>query len=158
MNRLTRQLSILLLGRRKAGLRFTGDYATWDDALQNSIGYDAPAILSRTRAAMLKVKRGEAVYERDSVVFDKVEHSFPVLAGLLRAALSTSGRLVVLDFFKPEGGLMTAFYKFYMNFVVTKVGGAISKPCPVCAHTVTGASRSAAPNVPKLVHVPRSLM
>ena len=32
---------------------------------------------------MLKVQRGEAVYERDSVLFDHVEHSFPLLTGLL---------------------------------------------------------------------------
>jgi demethylmenaquinone methyltransferase/2-methoxy-6-polyprenyl-1,4-benzoquinol methylase len=50
-------------------------------------------------------------------------------AGLreISRVLKPGGRLVVLDFFKPEGGLMTAFYKFYMNFVVAKVGASISK-------------------------------
>ena len=69
-------------------------------------GYDGPAILAKTREAGLKVKRGEAAYERDSVLFDQVEHSFPLLAGLLRAALSQQGELVVLDF----GGALGSTY------------------------------------------------
>jgi putative methyltransferase (TIGR04325 family) len=106
MSRFTRQLSrVLPLGRRP-GLRFTGDYKSWAEALKDSSGYDAPAILAKTRAAVLKVKRGEAAYERDSVLFDQVEHSFPLLAGLMRAALRQQGELVVLDF----GGALGSTY------------------------------------------------
>lgn len=85
---------------------FTGDYASWDDATQSSTGYDAGVILEKTCAALLKVKNGEAAYERDSVLFDKIQHSFPVLAGLLRAAQAHDGRLCVVDF----GGALGSSY------------------------------------------------
>jgi putative methyltransferase (TIGR04325 family) len=106
MSRLSRQLSRRLPWRRHAGLHFTGDYSSWEAALKDATGYDAPAILAKTRDAVLKVKRGEAAYERDSVLFDKVEHSFPLLAGLLRAAARQQGELRVLDF----GGALGSTY------------------------------------------------
>lgn len=40
---------------------------------------------------MLKIASREAAYERDSVLFDKVQYSFPVLGGLLRAAIANGG-------------------------------------------------------------------
>src|SRR5258707_11909545 len=64
---------------------FTGDFGSWEEAEEASTKYGAPEILAKTRAAMLKVRNGEAVFERDSVVFDRPEYSFPLLAGLLRA-------------------------------------------------------------------------
>ncbi len=57
---------------------------------------------------MLKVSAGEAVFERDSVLFDEVIYSFPVLAGLLRAAVENEGHLSVLDF---GGALGSSFYQ-----------------------------------------------
>jgi putative methyltransferase (TIGR04325 family) len=92
--------------RRREAITFAGDYPSWSAALADATGYDAQVILERTRAALLKVKRGEAAYERDSVVFDEVQHSFPVLAGLLRAAIGGQGRLSVLDF----GGALGSSY------------------------------------------------
>jgi putative methyltransferase (TIGR04325 family) len=78
-------------------VRYSGDFRTWDEARRHSIGYDAAAILERVLQATLKVQGGEAAYERDSVVFDRVEHSYPLLVGLLRAALACKGRLNVID-------------------------------------------------------------
>ncbi len=106
MNALVRQFFSLFCGRRRGGITFTGDYSSWAEALQDSSGYDSPQILEKTRAALLQVKNGEAVYERDSVLFDKVQHSFPLLAGLLRAALEDHGVLSVLDF----GGALGSSY------------------------------------------------
>jgi putative methyltransferase (TIGR04325 family) len=88
------------------GIRFIGRYSSWRTALDASTGYDADSILARVSAASAKVKSGEAIYERDSVLFDKVEHSFPLLAVLMRAALENSGKLTVIDF----GGSLGSSY------------------------------------------------
>src|ERR1700722_19240907 len=89
-------------------VRYSGNFASWDEARQHSQGYDAPAILERVKQATLKVQRGEAAYERDSVVFDRVQFSFPLLTGLLRAALRNGGRLNVVD---VGGALGSTFFQ-----------------------------------------------
>jgi putative methyltransferase (TIGR04325 family) len=80
-----------------ARITFAGDYSSWAEAERASVGYDSPIILERTFASLLKIKRGEAAYERDSVLFDTPQYTFPVLVALLRAALAGHGRLSVAD-------------------------------------------------------------
>jgi putative methyltransferase (TIGR04325 family) len=87
---------------------FFGDYSSWEEALKDSIGYDSDIILNKVKDALLQVKEGKAVYERDSVLFDKIEYSFPVLATLLRIALENEGKLSVLDF---GGSLGSSYYQ-----------------------------------------------
>jgi putative methyltransferase (TIGR04325 family) len=99
---------------RNNKLCFNGDYQIWEDAVKASSGYAAANILEITREAMLKIRDGEAVYERDSVIFDKPEYPYPLLAGLMRIALS-SGRLSVLDF----GGALGSTYFQCRNFLNT---------------------------------------
>ncbi|MBK8640420.1 MAG: methyltransferase, TIGR04325 family [Chromatiaceae bacterium] len=79
-------------------LQLTGDCPSWEAAVADSTGYDAAVILERTRAALSRVKQGEAVYERDSVLFDEIHYAWPLLAGLTWAAARHGGKLVVLDF------------------------------------------------------------
>lgn len=85
---------------------FTGDHPSWAEAEAKCTGYNARDILEVTRTAALKVKRGEAAFERDSVVFPQLEFAFPLLAGLARAAATAGGRLRVLDF----GGALGSSY------------------------------------------------
>jgi putative methyltransferase (TIGR04325 family) len=85
-------------------IRFSGEFKSWEEAEAVSTGYGAPEILEKTRAALLKVKNGEAAFERDSVVFDAIQFDFSLLAGLLRAAAAERGRLSVLDFGGALGG------------------------------------------------------
>lgn len=92
--------------KRSDSIHYEGHYVSWNEAMQASTGYDADVILQRTRDSLLKVKRNEAVYERDSVVFDEAQHAFPLLAGLLRAAVASEGRLSVVDF----GGSLGSSY------------------------------------------------
>lgn len=87
---------------------FSGDYTDWDAALAGSTGYDSAVILRKTREAALKVKNGEAPFERDSVIFSKIEYAFPVLATLLRAGAENGGNLSVLDF---GGALGSSYYQ-----------------------------------------------
>jgi putative methyltransferase (TIGR04325 family) len=88
------------------GLHLAGNYASWKEATAHSTGYDAEVILERAKDALLKVKNGEAVYERDSVLFDEIQYSWPLLAGLMWAAAGSGGGLNVLDF----GGSLGSTY------------------------------------------------
>jgi putative methyltransferase (TIGR04325 family) len=83
---------------RRGGNVWSGDYPTWAAARADSTGYDAVGIVDRIEASALKVKRGEAVYERDGVLFEEIEYSWPLLAGLLWAAARHGGRLEVVDY------------------------------------------------------------
>ncbi|WP_287963191.1 methyltransferase, TIGR04325 family [Alcanivorax sp.] len=87
---------------------FSGDYASWNEAMQDSKGYDDPSILEKVRDAALQVKMGKAEYERDSVLFDRIEYSWPVLAALLWTAANNEGKLSVLDF---GGSLGTSYFQ-----------------------------------------------
>jgi putative methyltransferase (TIGR04325 family) len=100
------------------GIDFKGDYTSWSEAERHSTGYAAAVILERTREALLRIKRGEAVYERDSVLFDRPEYAFPVLTGLLRAALMRGGRLCVVDF----GGSLGSSYFQHRRFLSSAAG------------------------------------
>jgi putative methyltransferase (TIGR04325 family) len=95
-----------LCARVQGGLYLSGDYSSWGEALAASTGYDSEIILEKTRTALLKVKRGEAAYERDSVLFDEIQYSWPLLAGLMWVAAQSGGRLNVLDF----GGSLGSTY------------------------------------------------
>jgi putative methyltransferase (TIGR04325 family) len=92
------------LGNNSYGL--SGNYRSWDEAVRNSTGYDSEIILEKTKTALLKVKNGEAVHERDSVLFDEIQYAWPLLAGLMWVAAQAKGRLNVLDF----GGSLGSTY------------------------------------------------
>ena len=85
---------------------WSGDYATWEEAKIHCTGYEAANILEKCKIALLKVKKGEAVYERDSVLFDQLQYSWGLLAGLQKAAIENDGKLSVLDF----GGSLGSSY------------------------------------------------
>lgn len=84
-----------------------GNYKTWKEAEAKCTGYDTDVIFSKVKEALLKVKNGQAVFERDSVVFDKVQYSFPLLSALSLVALD-KGKLNVLDF---GGSLGSSYYQ-----------------------------------------------
>lgn len=98
----------IIQSRRGRGLCFSGDYCSWEEARLASTGYDSVIILEKTKAALLKVKNGEAIYERDSLLFDKIQYAWPILAGLMWVAAKSHGRLNVLDF---GGSLGTTYYQ-----------------------------------------------
>ncbi|MEO5684282.1 MAG: methyltransferase, TIGR04325 family [Chitinophagaceae bacterium] len=83
-----------------------GNYPSWSAAEKECQGYHAGNILEKVKAATLKVKYGEAVYERDAMLFDKIEYSWPLLANLLWIASRKAGSLSVIDF----GGSLGSSY------------------------------------------------
>jgi putative methyltransferase (TIGR04325 family) len=85
---------------------FEGPFLTWKEASLRSAGYDSKQILEKVLASTLKVKSGEAVYERDSVLFDQIVYSWPVTSALMWVAARNNGKLNVLDF----GGALGSSY------------------------------------------------
>ena len=92
---------------------FLGSYKSWEDAAKASTGYDSEIILEKAKASLLKVKNGEAVHERDTVLFDEVQYSWPLLAGLMWVAAQSEGKLNVLDF----GGSLGSTYFQNRKFI-----------------------------------------
>lgn len=83
---------------RKKGVQWSGDYPTWEAAMQKSKGYDDAIIFEKVKQAALQVKSGKALYERDSVVFHKPAYSWELIANLLKIAQENNNELCVLDF------------------------------------------------------------
>ena len=104
---------LIKLIRKQTKYGFFGNYKTWQEAKADSIGYSNPDILEKVKNSLLKVKRGEAACERDSVLFDKVEYSWPILSGLLWIASLGNNRLNVLDF----GGSLGSSYFQNLGFL-----------------------------------------
>ena len=107
--------ALVNLARRVRGgqTEYIGDFASWEASQLASGGYDSQLILAKVRDALLKVKNGEAVYERDSVLFDEVEYSWPLLAGLLWIASLNGNKLNLVDF----GGSLGSTYYQNLSFL-----------------------------------------
>lgn len=104
--KILRPASILPTDEYEQKISFQGSYTNWKSASENCGGYDSNEIITKVLSAAIKVKNGEAVFERDSVLFDHIEYAWPVLAGLLLGAARFSGNLNVLDF----GGALGSSY------------------------------------------------
>lgn len=85
---------------------WSGNFLSWEEALKVSGGYDDKIIFEKCRQALQKVKNGEAVYERDSVLFNKIQYSWPLLACFENVALENDGALNLIDF----GGSLGSTY------------------------------------------------
>lgn len=85
-----------------------GNYKSWDDARSKCTGYNSDLIIERVRASAIKVKEGSASYERDSLIFDEIQYSYPLLSGLMWIAARNGGILKVLDF---GGALGTSYFQ-----------------------------------------------
>jgi len=85
---------------------FTG-YQSFAEAASHAGGYNSEEIFHKVKNALLKVKSGEAVFERDSVLFQDIIYSWPLLTGLLfSVALNKRNALNILDF----GGSLGSSY------------------------------------------------
>lgn len=99
---------------RGIGYGWHGNYASWDEAKRKCTGYNSQMIIDKVKASALNVKDGISAYERDSVLFDSIQYSYPVLSGLMWIAAQNSGKLSVLDF----GGSLGSTYfqnKMFLN-------------------------------------------
>ena len=99
-------ISIIIRRLFKDRSMWSGDFTSWQTAAQGSQDYSSDEILKKVKNAVLKVKHGDAVYERDSVLFEKIEYSWPLLASLMWVATKNNNSLKVLDF----GGSLGSSY------------------------------------------------
>jgi len=99
-----------ILIRKLSGLFYgwSGNYKSWSIAKSHSTGYDQDLILEKVKKSLLQVKNGEAICERDSVIFDKIEYSFPLLTSLLWIANNNGNKLNLIDF---GGSLGSSYYQ-----------------------------------------------
>jgi putative methyltransferase (TIGR04325 family) len=104
---------------RSGGLRFEGDFSSWQDAQRASGGYDKDDIVHRAYEAELEVKNGHAADARDGVVFEEMHFSLPVMAALTRVAARCGGAIRVVDFGGAFGGL-------YRQYKALAVPGKVS--------------------------------
>lgn len=88
-------------------IRFSGSPTSWAQAQMISSGYAEGSILERVANSTRLVISGKGVYERDGVVFDSVDFSYPLVAMLLHAAATNKGCLNVIDF----GGSLGSTYR-----------------------------------------------
>ncbi len=95
-----------LIRNRSNGFGWVGDYKTWEDAQKDSSGYDSDIIFEKVKASLLKVKNGEAAYERDSVLFNEIQYSWPLLSAMMWIAAQNKGCLRIIDY----GGSLGSTY------------------------------------------------
>lgn len=78
---------------------------SWEAAAALCHGYDSDEIFNRVTEATQAVFDGKALYERDSVLFQEIEYSWPLLSSLMTVR-AAKGKLHVVDF----GGALGSSY------------------------------------------------
>ena len=91
-----------------------GNYKSWEEAKRKSSGYDSIRILEKVKESARMVQQGLVPYERDSVIFEKVQYAYPLLSGLMWIAAQNKGKLHVMDF---GGALGSSYYqnKYFLD-------------------------------------------
>jgi putative methyltransferase (TIGR04325 family) len=90
-----------------------GNYDNWKAASDACVGYDDDAIFQKVCAAALKVKQGEAAFERDAVLFENPHFDKNIIHILFEIANQADGKLTILDF----GGSLGSTYFQYRSFL-----------------------------------------
>ena len=92
--------------------KFNRNIKNWDEALDVSTSYDTVDVVNKTLNSARLVRDGKAVYERDSVIFDKIQYDYKLLSSLLFIA-NTQNRLHVIDF----GGALGTSYRQNLKYL-----------------------------------------
>lgn len=106
-----------IIKRKITGLFYGwyGNYDSWPSAQSKSSGYDSADILLKVKTAALEVRNGNAVYERDSVLFYEKQYSYPLLAAITLASVNNKGKVNVLDFGGSFGSTYYQNKPFFSN-------------------------------------------
>ena len=100
--------NVIIAPKRKTNEYWDGNYESWEAAEKLCAGYDSDIIVNKCFESIQKVIKGEAVYERDSVLFEKNEYSFGIISSLFLIAQRCHNHLSVLDF---GGSLGSSYYQ-----------------------------------------------
>ena len=93
-----------------------GNYASWELAEKECNGYDSATILDKVRESVLKVRNGEAVYERDSVLFNEIQYSEDLINSFKKSIINDT--LHVVDF---GGSLGSTYFQHKQVFNYIKI-------------------------------------
>lgn len=99
----------------KAANEYRGFFSSWDEAKRQTTGYEDKLIFEKVKKAALEVKRGNAVFERDSVLFYKKIYNWPLLALLLKISHEHNGVLNLVDY----GGSLGSTYFQHRDFLAS---------------------------------------
>lgn len=99
-------LKLFQKNTKGSAIEWNDSYESWDKAILISSGYDDKAILEKTKEALLQVKSGAFAYERDTVLFEKLELNWNLIACLQKVIIETGNILSILDF----GGSLGSTY------------------------------------------------
>jgi putative methyltransferase (TIGR04325 family) len=90
----------------KRDIKITGKYFNWDEALNNSFGYDDNRIFDKSKKSFIKVLNNKADYERDSVLFYKENINYSLIKILHEINFKLKRVVNILDF----GGSFASIY------------------------------------------------
>jgi putative methyltransferase (TIGR04325 family) len=109
---LAKFLKIIFKKKQPQQFGWFGNYNNWQQVKSLCTGYDQATILEKVKRSVLKVKRGEAAYERDSVLFHRLEYSNELLE-LFQLLIKEKGCLDVVDY----GGSLGSTYFQYQQLL-----------------------------------------
>ena len=96
---------------------------SWDEIVTKYGSYSNDNIVNSCINSLLKVKNNEYPYERDSVVFNKIEYCWPLVSFLLMIGSENNSQINVIDF---GGSLGSSYFQNRQIFkYVKKVSWAV---------------------------------
>lgn len=101
------RLARLLAGKAPPVL-FSKPKSSWEHAVADSAGYEAPDLVAGCLAAAKAVQRGDAAYERDTVQFLERQLDLPIVAAVALSRGTIGRQIRVLDI---GGGLGSGFFR-----------------------------------------------
>ena len=99
-----------------------GNFSSYQDAekylqREGKGDYTDPKILKQVLGAIKAVRRGEAVFERDGVLFDKAEYNYPLLCTLFKTICSCKKNDTLVNILDFGGSLGSTYFqnKYYLH-------------------------------------------
>lgn len=102
----------IFFNKKKNQISLSNDFGwfdtdlSWNEVVNKFGSYSTQNILEACKSSLLKVKNFEYPYERDSVLFNKIEYSWALVSFLFMVASENDSKLRVIDF----GGSLGSSY------------------------------------------------